>query len=56
MAERRRRRAVPSQKNAKFSVELQGTAVPEPATWAVMLGGFSAIGASMRRRRAMAAA
>jgi hypothetical protein len=27
------------------------TAVPEPATWAMMLLGFGAIGASMRRRR-----
>jgi hypothetical protein len=27
-------------------------AVPEPATWAVMLTGFGAVGAAMRRRRA----
>ena len=26
-------------------------AVPEPATWAMMIGGFGAIGASMRRRK-----
>lgn len=26
-------------------------AVPEPATWAMMIGGFGAIGATMRRRR-----
>lgn len=26
------------------------SAVPEPATWAMMLGGFGVIGASMRRR------
>jgi len=26
-------------------------AVPEPATWAMMLGGFGLIGAAMRRRR-----
>ena len=25
--------------------------VPEPATWAMMIGGFGAIGAAMRRRR-----
>jgi hypothetical protein len=25
--------------------------VPEPATWAMMIGGFGAIGATMRRRR-----
>lgn len=28
-----------------------GTAVPEPATWAMMLLGFAGIGVSMRRRR-----
>ena len=26
-------------------------AVPEPATWAMMIGGFGIAGASMRRRR-----
>ena len=26
-------------------------AVPEPATWAMMMGGFALIGFSMRRRR-----
>lgn len=28
-----------------------GGAVPEPATWAMMIGGFGAVGASMRYRR-----
>ena len=28
-----------------------GSAVPEPATWAMMLIGFGGIGFSMRRRR-----
>jgi hypothetical protein len=28
-----------------------GAAVPEPATWAMMIVGFGAIGASMRRRQ-----
>jgi hypothetical protein len=28
------------------------TAVPEPATWALMIGGFGLIGAAARRRRA----
>lgn len=29
-----------------------GGAVPEPASWALMIGGFGLVGASMRRRRA----
>ena len=37
-----------------FSVEASATAaVPEPATWALMIGGFGVVGASMRRRRAI---
>jgi hypothetical protein len=28
-----------------------GNAVPEPATWAMMIGGFGLIGTAMRRRR-----
>lgn len=28
------------------------TAVPEPAQWALMIGGFGLVGAAMRRRRA----
>ncbi|MES2288157.1 MAG: PEPxxWA-CTERM sorting domain-containing protein [Pseudomonadota bacterium] len=30
-----------------------GGAVPEPATWAMMIGGFGAIGVAARRRRRM---
>jgi hypothetical protein len=26
-------------------------AVPEPASWAMMIGGFGMVGAAMRRRR-----
>jgi hypothetical protein len=31
------------------------TAVPEPATWALMIGGFGMAGAALRRRRALTA-
>lgn len=31
-------------------VRFDGAAVPEPATWAMMIGGFGMIGATMRRR------
>jgi len=44
--------------NATFSGgEIRGllTAVPEPAAWGLMLLGFGAIGAGLRRRRAAAA-
>jgi PEP-CTERM motif len=32
-----------------------GNAVPEPATWALMIGGFGLAGSALRRRRALAA-
>jgi hypothetical protein len=32
-----------------------GNAVPEPASWALMIAGFGMVGASMRRRVALAA-
>ena len=31
-----------------------GVAVPEPATWALMIMGFGAAGAMIRRKRALA--
>jgi hypothetical protein len=33
-----------------FIIRLTATAVPEPATWAMMIGGFGMAGAAMRRR------
>ena len=33
-------------------IRAQIVSVPEPATWAMMIGGFGLMGASMRRRRA----
>lgn len=35
--------------NAAF--DLSGSTVPEPATWAMLIGGFGAVGTAMRRRR-----
>jgi hypothetical protein len=38
--------------DAKFKLLSEpNSAVPEPATWAMMIGGFGLIGAAMRRRR-----
>jgi hypothetical protein len=34
----------------------KAAAVPEPATWAMMIGGFGLAGAALRRRRTMVAA
>ena len=33
-----------------------GSAVPEPASWAMMIGGFGLVGAAMRRRKVALAA
>lgn len=32
------------------NVNLSGSTVPEPASWAMMIGGFGLVGAAMRRR------
>lgn len=36
---------------ASFALETGVSAVPEPATWAMLVGGFGLAGASIRRRR-----
>lgn len=38
------------------AITSSGAAVPEPATWAMLLSGFGLAGASLRRRRVVAAA
>ena len=35
----------------KITIEVTGGGVPEPSTWAMMIGGFGLVGAAMRRRR-----
>lgn len=37
--------------NSLYNGNLSATAVPEPATWAMMLAGFGLIGFAMRRQR-----
>ncbi|PZQ64580.1 MAG: hypothetical protein DI570_04800 [Phenylobacterium zucineum] len=48
--------AMPSFSNFTFTTVTAPGAVPEPATWALMIGGFGLTGAALRRRRAGAAA
>ncbi|OYW44223.1 MAG: hypothetical protein B7Z08_00795 [Sphingomonadales bacterium 32-68-7] len=40
--------------NFRVTGDLNAAAVPEPATWALMLLGFGAVGAALRRRPAVA--
>lgn len=37
-----------------YAVTFAATAVPEPAAWALMIGGFGAVGGTMRARRRVA--
>jgi hypothetical protein len=37
--------------NYVFRVDAIGGAVPEPATWGLMLAGFGIVGGAMRRRQ-----
>jgi hypothetical protein len=37
------------------SVSLNAAAVPEPAAWGMLIGGFGFAGAAMRRRRSQGA-
>ncbi len=39
-----------------FTLRFTTAAVPEPGTWAMLIAGFGLVGASMRRRRRVAAA
>jgi hypothetical protein len=43
--------AVAGQGNAKYSLTLQGVAVPEPSTWAMMMMGVGALGMVLRGQR-----
>jgi len=42
--------------DGSLDVAFIGSTAPEPASWALMIGGFGMIGAATRRRRALAAA
>ena len=41
---------------ARVMIDVDGTALPEPAAWMMMIGGFGAIGVGMRRRKPVRAA
>ena len=39
--------------DATFSATIEAAAVPEPASWAMMIGGFGLVGGAVRRRQAV---
>lgn len=39
----------------RLDIAFTAGAIPEPATWAMLIAGFGLVGASLRRRRAVAA-
>jgi len=39
--------------NITFAEGMAGGGVPEPASWAMMIGGFGLVGGTLRRRRAI---
>ena len=41
--------------NVQVNLESMGSAVPEPATWALMITGFGLAGSALRRRRQLTA-
>ncbi len=42
--------------DTSFTLDVGVPGVPEPATWALMIGGFGMVGAAARRRRTVVAA
>ncbi|TPE59266.1 PEP-CTERM sorting domain-containing protein [Sandaracinobacter neustonicus] len=46
---------VNNSRDATFSVSIAEAAVPEPATWAMLIIGFGTVGMAARRRRVGAA-
>jgi hypothetical protein len=42
--------------NLQLNIINIGGAVPEPSSWAMLIIGFGLVGATLRRRRGMAAA
>ena len=45
-----------SGKNASYAGTLAFAAVPEPATWALMIAGFGVVGGALRQRRSISRA